>query len=184
MSTVLQPPVTIADFERMPEPEDGSKLELVRGEVVVMPPAKGKHGICCSGIAWILMNFVKPAKLGWVTTNDTGVVLERGPDTVRGPDVAFWSITRQPTMPEGYFEIPPDIAVEVLSPNDRRTDVRVKIKEYVFYSVPLVWLVDPETRTVLVYRGSMRGTELDENDTLDGGDVLPGFSCKVADLFA
>ena len=184
MSTVLQPPVTVADFERMSDPDDGSKLELVRGEVVVMPPAKGRHGICCSAIAWLLNNFVRPAKLGWVTTNDTGVVLERGPDTVRGPDVAFWSVARQPAMPEGYFEIPPDIAVEVLSPNDRRADVRAKIKEYVFYGVPLVWLVDPETRTVLVYRGSMRGTELDETAALDGSDVLPGFSCKVADLFA
>jgi Uma2 family endonuclease len=86
-------------------------------------------------------------------------------------------------MPEGYFEIPPDLAIEVLSPNDRRTDVRAKIKDYVFHSVPLVWLADPETKTVMVYRGSMRGTELDESDTLDGGDVLPGFSCKVADLF-
>src|SRR5690242_6329965 len=92
MSTALQPPVTVAEFERMPDPADGSKLELVRGEVIVMPPPKGKHGICCSEIAWLLKNFVKPAKLGWVTTNDTGVVLERGPDTVRGPDVAFWSI--------------------------------------------------------------------------------------------
>jgi Uma2 family endonuclease len=110
-------------------------------------------------------------------------VLERGPDTVRGPDVAFWSIKRQPEMPEGYFLIPPDLAVEVLSPDDRRGDVRAKIKEYVFYSVPLVWLVDPETRTVLVYRGNMRGTELGDDDALDGGDVLPGFSCKVADLF-
>jgi Uma2 family endonuclease len=183
MSTVQQPPVTIAEFERIPDPADGSKLELVRGEVVVMPPPKGKHGICCSEIAWVLKNFVKPKKLGWVTTNDTGVVLERGPDTVRGPDVAFWSIARQPEMPEGYFQIPPDIAVEVLSPDDRRKDVRAKIKEYLFYSVPLVWLVDPETRTVTVYRGTMRGIELDEGDTLDGGDVLPGFSCKVADLF-
>jgi Uma2 family endonuclease len=87
-------------------------------------------------------------------------------------------------MPEGYFEIPPDLAVEVLSPGDRRADVRAKIREYVFYSVPMVWLVDPEARTVTVYRGSMRGTELDEADDLDGGDVLPGFSCKIADFFA
>ena len=183
MSTVQQAPVTIAEFERLPNPEDGSFLELVRGEVIVMPPAKGKHGICCQRVGRFLGNFVDPAKLGWVTTNDTGVVLERGPDTVRGPDVAFWSIARQPAMPDGYFLIPPDIAVEVLSPSDRRGDVRAKIKEYVFYSVSLVWLVDPETRTVMVYQGSMRGTELGDDDLLDGGDVLPGFSCKVSDLF-
>jgi Uma2 family endonuclease len=74
--------------------------------------------------------------------------------------------------------------VEVQSPDDRRKDLRAKIKEYLFYSVPLIWLADPETRTVTVYRGSMRGTELDESDALDGGEVLPGFSCQVADLFA
>ncbi|MCE9566675.1 MAG: Uma2 family endonuclease [Planctomycetes bacterium] len=184
MSTVQQPLITAIEFERMLDPTDGSKLELVRGEVIVMPPPKGRHGICCSQIAWLLLNFVKPKKLGWVTTNDTGVVLERGPDTVRGPDVAFWSITRQPQMPEGDFEIPPDIAIEVLSPNDRRPDVRAKIKEYLFYSVPLVWLVDPETKTVMVYNGNMRGLELGDDDLLDGGSVLPGFSCKVSELFA
>lgn len=131
-----------------------------------------------------LGTFVKAAKLGWVTANDTGVILERGPDTVRGPDVAFWGVERQPTVPEGYFEIPPDMAVEVLSPDDRRKEVRAKIKEYLFYSVKLVWLIDPDTRTVTVYQGSLRGAEFDESDTLDGGEVLPGFSCKVADLFA
>jgi Uma2 family endonuclease len=183
MSTVQQPLVSADEFARMPDPADGSRLELVRGEIVEMPPPKGKHGIVCSEVAWVLKNFVKPKKLGWVTTNDTGVILEKEPDTVRGPDVAFWSIARQPQQPEGYFLIPPDLAVEVQSPDDRRKDLRAKIKEYLFYSVPLIWLVDPETRTVTVYRGTMRGTELDETDALDGGDVLPGFSCKVADLF-
>jgi Uma2 family endonuclease len=184
MSIATQPPVTIAEFEKMPDPPDGSRLELVRGEVIVMPPPKARHGIFCFRFARRLGNFVEDHKLGWVTTNDTGVVLERAPDTVRGPDVAFWNIARQPAMPEGYFEIPPDLAVEVLSPGDRRADVRAKIREYVFYSVPLVWLVDPEARTVTVYRGSMRGIEWDEADELDGGDVLPGFTCKVADFFA
>lgn len=184
MSIVQQPLLTVADFERIPDPPDGSKLELVRGEIIAMPPPKGKHGICCQRIGRFLGNHVDPSKLGWVTTNDTGVVLERDPDTVRGPDVAFWSIGRQPTIPEGYFEVPPDLAVEVLSPDDRRKDVREKIKQYLFYSVPLVWLADPETRTVTVYRGTMRGTELDETEILDGGDVLPGFTCKVSDLFS
>jgi Uma2 family endonuclease len=184
MSFAQQPPITAEEFAKMPDPPDGSRLELVRGEVVTTPPPKGKHPIVCSEVAWVLKNFVKPRKLGWVTTNDTGVVLEKGPDTVRGPGVAFWSITRQPEQPEGYFLIPPDLAVEVQSPDDRRKDLRAKIKEYLFYSVPLTWLVDPETRTVTVYKGSMRGPELDESDTLDGGDVLPGFSCKVSDLFA
>jgi len=176
--------ITIEEFEKIPDPPDGSRLELVRGEVVAMPSPKAKHGIICSEIARVLANFVKPARLGWVTTNDTGVILERDPDTLRGPDVAFWSIIRQPTLPADYFEIPPDIAVEVLSPDDRRKEVREKIKEYLAHGVKLVWLVDPETRTVTVYQGSLRGTELDESDTLTGGDMLPSFSYKVSDLFA
>jgi Uma2 family endonuclease len=184
MATAATKLITIEEFTKMPDPADGSQLELVRGEIVVMPLPKGKHGIYCSRIARLLGNVVEPAKLGWVTTNDTGVILERDPDTMRGPDVAFWSITRQPAMPDDYFEIPPDIAVEVLSPDDRRSKVREKIKDYISNRVRLVWLLDPETRTVTVYHGSLRGTELDEADTLTGGDVLPGFSCQVADLFA
>lgn len=186
MTTVKQPPMTVEQFARLEPPADGSRLELVKGEVVVMPPPKGRHGVCCSKVARLLGNFADTHKLGWVTTNDTGVVLERGPDTLRGPDVAFWRVERQPDIPDGYFLQPPDLAVEVLSPDDRKGAVRAKIKEYVFYGVPLVWLIDPdpEARTVRVYPGRMRGTELDEDDTIDGGDVLPGFSCKVADLFA
>ena len=127
--------------------------------------------------------FVKPDRRGWVVT-ESGTILNRDPDTVRGPDVAFYSIARHPNPPSDYFEIPPDLAVEVLSPDDRRAAVRDKIREYVTAGVRLVWLVDPETRTVLVYRGSLRGTEYDETDTLDGGDVLPEFTCQVADLFS
>ena len=183
MATVAAKPITIEEFSRMPDPADGSRLELVRGEIVVMASPKARHGILCSRISWHLMNHVMPNKLGWVTSNDTGVVLDRDPDTLRGPDVAFWNIKRQPTMPEDYFEIPPDIAVEVLSPDDRRKAVRDKIKEYVKHGVKLVWLVDPDTRTVTVYQGSLRGSELDESETLTGGEVLPGFTCKVADLF-
>lgn len=184
MSTVQPAVLTLAEFERLPEPPDGSRLELVRGKVVSMPPPKGKHGVVCAQLAWLLSNFVRPRRLGWVTTNDTGVVLGRDPDTLRGPDVAFWSLTRQPLLPDGYFLIPPDLAAEVLSPDDRRADVRAKIRDYVAAGVPLVWLVDPEARTVTVYRGSMRGTEYDEADTLEGGEVLPGLTLPITDLFA
>lgn len=183
MATVAAKPITIEEFSRMPDPADGSRLELVRGEIVVMGSPKARHCICCSKIDRRLGNFVEAGNLGWVTSNDTGVILDRDPDTMRGPDVAYWSIARQPTMPEDYFEIPPDIAVEVLSPDDRRKAVRDKIKEYVKHGVKLVWLVDPDTRTVTVYQGSLRGSELDESETLTGGEVLPGFTCKVADLF-
>ncbi len=98
MATVQQSLITLSEFEKMPNPDDGSILELVRGEIVVVPPPKGKHGIVCQRMGRFLGNFVDPQKLGWVTTNDAGVLLERDPDTVRGPDVAFWSIKRQPEL--------------------------------------------------------------------------------------
>lgn len=175
--------LTAEEFMALPNPPDGSQQELVRGEVILMPPPKARHGIICSQIVWLLKSFVTPQRLGWVTSNDSGFIQERDPDTVRGPDVAFWSIARQPELPENYFEIPPDLIVEVLSPDDRRRDVREKIRGYVGAGVPLVWLVDPDARTVTVYPGTLRGTELDEADPLDGGAVLSGFSCRVSDLF-
>lgn len=183
MSTVAARPITAEEFGRMPEPADGSKEELVKGVIVTIPPPKGRHGIVQLKIGRLLGNFVEDRRLGWVVT-ESGTILERDPDTIRGPDVAYYSIARQPTPPADYFEIPPDLAVEVLSPDDRRPAVREKIREYVNAGVRLVWLADPETRTVLVYRGSLRGTEYDEADTLDGGDALPEFTCRVADFFA
>lgn len=182
MPAVLNKLVTAKEFEKFPEPLDGSQEELLRGEVIVMPPPKGRHGLIQVQIAYLLKCVVTPKKLGWVTV-ESGVVVERDPDSVFGPDVAFWSITRHPTRPEGYFEIPADLVVEVLSPDDRRKHVREKIKGYVKSGVKLVWLVDPEMRTVTVYSGSLRGAELDESETITGGNVLPEFSCKVGDFF-
>ena len=183
MSAIAHKLMTAEEFAALPEPLNGSQQELVKGEVVIMPPPQARHGILCSRIDRRLGIYVEENNLGWTTSNDTGVILERDPDTVRGPDVAFWSIARQPELPAGYFEIPPDIAVEVLSPTDRRRDVREKIREYITLGVRLVWLIDPETRTVTVYPGTIRGTELDESDTLDGGEVLPGFTVPVSYLF-
>lgn len=182
MSVIATPLITAEEFGRMPDPPDGSKQELVKGVIVTMPPPKPRHGHAQLEVGALLRAVVKPARLGWVVT-ESGTLLDRDPDTVRGPDVAFYSIARQPVLPDEYFEIPPDLAVEILSPGDRRGAVREKIREYIAAGVRLVWLVDPETRTVLEYRGSLRGTEYDEADTLTGGDVLPDFSCRVADFF-
>jgi Uma2 family endonuclease len=182
MPTTLNKLVTIEEFEKYPELPDGSKEELVRGEVITMPPPQSRHGMVQLQIGHLLKSVVGPKKLGWVMT-ETGVIVERDPDSLFGPDVVFWSVKRVPERPEGYIEIPADLVVEVLSPDDRKKYVREKIKDYITCGVKLVWLVDPEIRTVTVYAGSMRGTELDENETITGGDVLPEFSCKVADFF-
>ncbi len=128
------------------------------------------------------MNVVVPNNLGWVGS-ESGVITEQDPDSVRGPDVYFFSIERSPTPPTGYGEVVPDLVVEIRSPSDRNRAIREKVSEYLAAGVRLVWVVDPETRTAVVYSGNMRGVEHGEDDTITGGDVLPGFACKVAQFF-
>src|SRR5262249_12041261 len=152
MSTAAQKLITAEEFFRMPDPPDGSKQELVRGVIITMPPPGGRHGACCSRIARRMAGHVEDNQLGVVTSNDTGFISERDPDTVRGPDVAFWRKERLPEVPEGYIEIPPDLAVEVVSPNDHFTRVQKKVTHYLTHGVRLLWVVDPEDRSVSVYR--------------------------------
>jgi len=184
MATVAKKLITAEEFARLPNPPDGSQQELVRGEIVILPPPGGRHGLCCSRIERRLANFVDDSRRGTVTCNDTGFISERDPDTVRGPDVAYWSKERLPEVPEGYITIAPDLAVEVVSPSDIFSRIQKKIREYLDRGVRLVWVVDPEGRTVTVYKPQRQATILEENDTLSGEEVLPGFSCPVAELFA
>ena len=182
--TVAQKLITAEEFARMPDPPDGSKQELVCGEIVTMPPPGGIHGVCCSKTDRRLGNFVDANHLGTVAANDIGIITERNPDTVRGPDVAYWSFERLPEVPVGYIEAPPDLAVEVLSPWTKIRQLRKKIQEFFQRGVRMVWVIDPENRTVTVYRTPDEGRVLHESATLSGEDVLPGFSCPVADLLA
>ena len=182
MSAVLTKPITAEEFARMPNPVNGARQELVRGEIIEMPPPQGRHGYLQVEFAAILRQFVKPNKLGWIVT-ESGTILERDPDTVRGPDVSFYSIGRRPDPPDAYFDIPPDLAVEILSPSARCKQVREKIAEYLAMGVRTVWLVDPDANTITVYAGTMRGVEYGPADTIDAGDVIPGFTARVAEFF-
>lgn len=182
MATVAKKLITAEEFGRMPNPVDGALQELVRGEIVTMPPPKGRHGFCCSKADRRVGNFVDDHNLGTVVCNDTGFIMERDPDTVRGPDISFWSRQRLPVLPEEYIEIPPDLAIEVISPSDVFSQVQRRVREFLASGVRLVWLIDPANRTVTVYRKGEPVQELEESDTLTGEEVLPGFACKVADL--
>jgi Uma2 family endonuclease len=183
MSAVASKLITAEEFARMPNPANGARQELVKGEIIEMPPPQGRHGYLQVEFAAILRQFVKPNKLGWIVT-ESGTLLAHDPDTVRGPDVSFYSIARQPEPPDAYFEIAPDLAIEILSPSARRKQVRDKIEEYLATGVRIVWLVDPDTNTITVYSGNMRGVEHGPADTIDGGEVLPGFSIRVAEFFS
>jgi Uma2 family endonuclease len=183
MTTATQKIITAEEFMRVPEPADGSKQELVKGVVITMPPPGGRHGYCYSKIDRRIGNFVDQHGLGTLFSNDTGFISESDPDTVRGPDVSFWSRARLTEVPKGYIEIPPDLVVEVVSPGDHYARIQKKVEHYLEKEVRLIWVADPEDRSVTVYRPGVRMTVLGENETLTGADVLPGFTCRVADLF-
>lgn len=187
MSTVATPPklITAEEFFELPDPPDGSKQELVRGEVVTMPPPTFEHGEVQVNVAGYIWTFLKSNKIGRVVT-ESGTVTDRKPDTVRGPVISYYSKERLPLEQRvvKYADVSPDLCVEVISPSNTRKQMRDKIKEYFFAGVRMVWMVDPEDHSVAVFLAPNESRTVYENGTLDGGEVLPGFSCKVADLFA
>jgi Uma2 family endonuclease len=166
-------------------PENANKwFELVRGEVIELPPPLKRHGAVCMNVGWVLGSYVRQRGKGYLTGNDSGVILERDPDTVRGPDVALYEDARAfAELHPKYGEVPPVLAVEVLSPNDRADRVTRKIMDYLRNGVGLVWLIDPEARTVTVYLPDRAPCLVEEGQELDGGEALPGFRCRVAEFF-
>lgn len=185
MATVETKRLTADEFFDLPAPTDGSKLELVRGEVVAMPGPGVEHGEVPLAVGTAIRNYLAGNRIGRVMT-ESGAVTERGPDTVRGPDVSFYSKDRLPLGQRvvKYHDQPPDLCVEVISPSNTKRQIRDKVKEYFFAGVRVVWLVDPELRSIEVLRAPDESRTLYDDATLDGGDVLPGFACKVSDLFA
>jgi Uma2 family endonuclease len=175
--------VTAEELWRMPEPLDGCRCELWQGELIQMTPAGGRHGQTTLAVGTILRTFVKGRRLGQVVSNDTGIFTEKDPDTVLAPDLAYWSPQRLPELPEGFVEVPPDLVVEVISPGDSQSYVHRKVLHYLDHGVALVWVIDPKTRTVTQYRSRRDVCILAEAEEITGGDVLPGFSCRVAEFF-
>ncbi len=154
------------------------------GEVIELSVPQKPHGAATANIGRILGNYTFKRRRGYCTSNDAGVILERDPDTVRGPDVAVYDDAEHfEDLHPKYGEVPPLLAVEVLSPNDRADHVQHKITDYLRNGVSLVWIVDPEVRTVTVYTPNNGPKVFEETQTLTGGDVLPGLKCKVADFF-
>ena len=164
---------------------EGVRGELIRGELCETVSAGWKHGQIVMNLGGEIRNFVRPRRLGSLAGSDSGVLLERDPDTVREPDLAFISAERLPLNEDvpGYSELVPDIVVEVASPSDSRRSVHDKARMWRSYGAPLVWAVYPGTRSVDVHRADGSIVTLSEDDTLDGGEVLPGFSILVRDIF-
>ena len=163
----------------------GVRGELIRGVLRETMPSGQEHGEIAANTIFILGGFVKPRRLGRIIATDAGVLLERDPDTVREPDVAFISYRRSPRGVRNtrYAQVAPDLVVEIRSPRDSAADIEEKALMWLAHGVLIVWAVDPDTRTVDVYRAGFPVVTLADGDSLDGGDVLPGFSCAVSDIF-
>jgi Uma2 family endonuclease len=153
--------------------------------VIELPPPTKRHGVENANVSRMLGNYSFARRKGYVASNDSGVILERGPDTVRGPDVAVYEdADKFEDLHPKYGEVPPRLAVEILSPNDRWSRVHQKIKDYLRNGVALVWLIDPVNRDVTVYQPGKDFYVVEADQELTGEDVLPGFRCRVADFFA
>ena len=164
---------------------EGVRGELIRGVLCETMPTGLRHGKIVSRLVIRLGVFIEPKRLGTIVTSDSGVLVERDPDTVREPDIAFTSVERMPLGDDldTYAEAIPDLVVEVVSPNDKPPEVREKARMWLSHGVRLVWVVYPETRGVDAYQADAPTVTLDDTQSLDGLDVLPGFSCAVADIF-
>ncbi len=174
---------TADDLWRMPGDEP---WELWDGELRKVPSAGGTASGFAHWIGALISIFVRPRELGWVTGADGSYVILTHPDTVVVPDVGFIRWERLPgrRVPDGYITVPPDLAVEVISPSDESGDIARKRDLYRRAGVPLVWWVDPKRRSVAVYRDGELAGEFGVGDELDGADILPGFRLAVAEIFA
>ena len=150
-----------------------------------MPPAGGKHGSVAMRVGSLLSVHVRANDLGEVFAAETGFILRRNPDTVRAPDASFIAKDRLPEgeLPIGYLEIVPDLAVEVVSPNDTTREVWDKVGDWLRAGTRLVWVIDPASRSVTVYRSMDDFQILSEGDELVGGEVIPGFTGNLRDQF-
>jgi Uma2 family endonuclease len=163
----------------------GKRYELVKGELIEMAPTGGRHGRVAIRIGSRLNTYIEQEDLGEVFAAETGFLLERTPDRVRAPDVAFVSKNRLPPgdLPVGFVDIVPDLVVEVISPGDTASYVQAKVEDWLSAGVRLVWVFYPDTRSVASYGSLDEVRILTESDRLQGDPVLPGFSCLVTDLF-
>lgn len=163
------------------------RLELVAGVIIEMSPAGGKHGFIALELGRLVATHVRENDLGYTTAAETGYILHQNPegrDTVRAPDVGYVSKGRLPEgLPDGYIPLAPDLAVEVVSPHDSASAVHDRVTDYLKHGTRLVWVFYPSSRSVTAHTPEGAFT-LEAGDTLDGGEVLPGFRLRGGDVFS
>lgn len=178
-------------FEFVHRPENRERrFELERGEIVEMSRPGVLHGVVCANIVVMLMTYARARKRGYVCSNDAGVIVQRDPDTVRGPDVMYFddAVSSISELESKFGTTPAALAVEVLSPTDRPGKLNQRLRELFAFGTRMAWVVDPELLTVTVYRpGQARRIEqttYEETEELTGEDALPDFRCRVTEFFA
>jgi Uma2 family endonuclease len=183
MTTTETQLLTADDLLRLDS--EGVRGELVRGLLHEPMPAGERHGNIAANLVYLLGAFVKPRGLGSLAASDSGVWLERDPDTVREPDIAFTSFERRSrgTGLVGYAETVPDLVVEVISPSAKADEPAARAQMWLSFGVRLVWIVFPETRSVDMHRADQPVVSVSDEESLGGLDVLPGFSCALAEIF-
>jgi Uma2 family endonuclease len=166
-------------------PDDGYRYELLAGSLLREPRPGTLHGLVVTSVTVALAEWARAGDTGVVLTGDSGFILERGPDTVRGPDVAWISRARFEAVGPVRAAFPgaPDLAVEVLSPTDRRGDVHAKVADYLAAGTRLVWLVDPERRRVISYERLLAPRVFGSSELLCDQELLPEFGVRVGELF-
>ena len=171
--------------ELMQLPDDGSRYELVNGELEKMPPPGFPHGRIAMRLGIYVGQFILERGLGEAVATDTGFKLTSNPDTVLAPDFAFITNERfrEGQDIEGYWPGPPDLAVEVLSPSDRAGKVKQKISRWFSFGTRQVWIVDPKLSTITVYRSPSAATTFSEQEHLEADDILPGFRLSLEKIF-
>ncbi len=176
--------LTAEQFAQLPD--DGVPRELDQGEIVEMNVPGFRHGQICAAIARILGNHAYERRCGHVISNDSGVITQRNPDSVRGPDVSYYSYARLPAdqCPVRYAAVPPELVFEVLSPDDRWPNVLKKVAEYLTVGVQAVCVVDPQAENLTVYTADAPPRVLSSADTLELSAIVPDWRANVADLLA
>ena len=182
MSTVAQQLLTAEAFWN--SSQNGKYRILVRGEVVETMPPGAKHGTIASRLTARLCRWAEAGRRGCVGV-ESGFILARDPDTVRGPDVFYVRAERIPKLgiPEAFWNLAPDLAVEVVSPDESAREIQEKVGDFLSAGTPQVWVVYPRRREVVIHRPDGSARTVSGSDVLEDQEVLPGFSCRVAELF-
>ncbi len=181
MNPEIRAPVSIEEFWRLGD--RARHAELVAGQVIDLGPPGVRHGLLASELSGRLREHAGGRGLGFVCV-EVGFILSSDPPTVRAPDVAFVLRERMPSPPPArFFPGPPDLAVEVLSPDDRPSDIAAKVGNYLRAGAQAVWVVDPEAQTLTVHtrEGSIRYSP---DEVLRRQAPLPDFELPLKDLFA